>query len=122
MNLNELFTDTPIDEKQIWAKSGQKVVRKYRCTSGARKGRIVAKPGQCFAAPNIKARFNMKRTRARVGKKMVRLGESVFASESNQTSSIKLLETRRRDEREKRRLVVTGGLHAVASRRWLAGR
>ena len=73
MNLNELFTDTPIDEKQIWAKSGQKVVRKYRCTSGARKGRIVAKPGQCFAAPNIKARFNMKRTRARVGKKMVRL-------------------------------------------------
>ena len=72
MNLNELFTDTPIDEKQIWAKSGQKVVRKYRCTSGARKGRIVAKPGNCFAAPNIKARFNMKRTRARVGKKMVR--------------------------------------------------
>ena len=75
MNLNELFTDTPIDEKQIWAKSGQKVVRKYRCTSGARKGRIVAKPGQCFAAPNIKARFNMKRTRARVGKKMVRLAK-----------------------------------------------
>ena len=29
MNLNELFTDTPIDEKQIWAKSGQKVVGTY---------------------------------------------------------------------------------------------
>lgn len=39
----------PLDEKQIWARRGKSVVRKYRCTSGVRKGRIVAKMQQCFA-------------------------------------------------------------------------
>ena len=61
-----------IDEKQIWARSGKKVVRKYRCTAGRRKGRIVKQMAQCFAAPDMKARLTMKRTRARVGGKMMR--------------------------------------------------
>jgi hypothetical protein len=63
---------SPLEEKQIWARSGSKVVRKYRCTSGARKGRIVAKIGQCFAAPNMAAKVRMKRTKARLGAKMAR--------------------------------------------------
>ena len=29
---------------QIWGRNKGKLVRKYRCTSGQRKGRIVAKP------------------------------------------------------------------------------
>ena len=33
----------------IFGKTGGKVVRKFRCTSGSRKGRIVAKPGTCTA-------------------------------------------------------------------------
>jgi|TARA_B100001741_G_C16026226_1_gene357747 hypothetical protein len=61
-----------IDEKQIWARSGKKVVRKYRCTAGRRKGRIVKQMAQCFAAPDMKARLTMKRTRARVGARMMR--------------------------------------------------
>jgi len=61
-----------IDEKQIWARSGKKVVRKYRCTQGPRKGRIVKKMAQCFAAPDVKARIRMKKTRARIGGKMMR--------------------------------------------------
>ena len=61
-----------LDEKQIWGRSGQKVVRKFRCTVGRRKGRIVKKIAQCFASPNMKARITMKRTRARVGAKMMR--------------------------------------------------
>ena len=63
---------TSLVEKQIWARSGKKVVRKYRCTQGPRKGRIVKKMSQCFAAPNIKARINMKRLRAKIGGKMMR--------------------------------------------------
>jgi len=63
---------TRLDEKQIWARSGKKVVRKYRCTSGPRKNRIVAKVGQCFAAPNVKAKIRLKRTRARLGARMAR--------------------------------------------------
>jgi hypothetical protein len=62
----------PLEEKRIWARSGKKVVRKYRCTSGRRKGRIVAKIGQCFAAPDMKKRFTLKKTRARVGSRMTR--------------------------------------------------
>ena len=42
-----------IIEKQIWARSGQKVVRKYRCASGQRKGRIVSKIGQCLSLIHI---------------------------------------------------------------------
>jgi len=71
MLLRELFTNQ-IDEKQTWARSGKKVVRKYRCTSGSRKGRIVSKIAQCFAAPDTKRRAQMKRTKARLGNKMIR--------------------------------------------------
>jgi hypothetical protein len=61
-----------LSEKQIWARSGKKVVRKFRCTTGRRKGRIVKSMAQCFAAPNMKARITMKKTRARIGGKMMR--------------------------------------------------
>jgi len=61
-----------LDEKQIWGRRGQAVIRKFRCTTGRRQGRIVAKIAQCFAAPNVKARITMKRTRARVGARMMR--------------------------------------------------
>tara|TARA_Y100000589_G_scaffold165397_1_gene157327 strand:+ start:154 stop:426 length:273 start_codon:yes stop_codon:yes gene_type:complete len=61
-----------ISERQVWAKSGTKVVRKYRCTAGARKGRTVATPSQCFAAPDVKKRMLMKRTKARLGARMAR--------------------------------------------------
>ena len=61
-----------ISEKQIWGRRGKKLVRKYRCTGGRRKNRIVANMAQCFAAPNMKARMSMKRTRARLGARIVR--------------------------------------------------
>jgi hypothetical protein len=70
MLLRELFDQ--IIEKQVWARSGKKVVRKYRCTGGTRKGRVVAKISQCFAAPDMKKRVKMKQTRARLGNRMVR--------------------------------------------------
>ena len=61
-----------LDERQIWARSGKKVVRKYRCSGGQRSGRIVSKLAQCFAAPNPKKKASMKRTQARFGKRMAR--------------------------------------------------
>lgn len=71
MKINEV-TQTQVDEKLAWAKKGNKVVRKFRCTVGPRKGRIVADIGQCFAAPDIKKRIRLKLTKARVGAKMTR--------------------------------------------------
>lgn len=70
MQIDEIIT--PLLEKQIWARSGKKVVRKYRCTTGQRKGRIVSQIGQCFAAPNVKAKIRMKKTRAKLGARMAR--------------------------------------------------
>lgn len=70
--LDILTEDSVLLEKQIWGRRGKQLVRKYRCTSGRRKGRIVATPAQCFAAPDIKARIRMKQTRKRLGAKMAR--------------------------------------------------
>lgn len=69
MLLREIF-EQPLDEKQVWARSGQKVVRKYRCAGGPRKGRVVAEPAQCFASFDIKKRATLKRTKARLGMRM----------------------------------------------------
>jgi hypothetical protein len=72
MLLRELYSTPQLDEKQVWAKAGKKVVRKYRCSGGLRKGRVVSNMSQCFAAPDIKKRITMKRTKARLGAKMAR--------------------------------------------------
>jgi hypothetical protein len=75
MLLRELLNHTTtedLEEGQTWARSGKKVVRKYRCSSGPRKNRVVAKMAQCFAAPDPKKRMQMKKTRARLGSKMMR--------------------------------------------------
>ena len=73
MLLRDLFNqETELEEGQTWARSGKKIVRKYRCSSGPRKNRVVAKMAQCFAAPDIKKRVNLKRTKARLGARLIR--------------------------------------------------
>jgi len=52
---------------QIWARKGTKNVRKYRCTSGSRKGRIVAKPSTCTAPKNFGKAQTLKKTKAKRG-------------------------------------------------------
>lgn len=71
MLVREFFYDQII-EKQVWARSGKKVVRKYRCMTGKRKGRVVANISQCFAAPDMKKRIKLKQTKARLGGRMAR--------------------------------------------------
>lgn len=60
------------NEAMAWARSGTKVVRKYRCSSGSRKGRIVSDVTQCFKAPDVKKRATLKKTKARLGSRMAR--------------------------------------------------
>lgn len=74
MLLREFFIDQTeeLDEGMTWARSGKKVVRKYRCASGPRKNRIVAKMSQCYAAPDVKKRMQFKKVKARLGARMVR--------------------------------------------------
>ena len=75
MLLREFFIDPEeenLEEGQTWARSGKKVVRKFRCSSGPRKGRVVAKMAQCFAAPDVKKRMALKKIKARLGSRMIR--------------------------------------------------
>jgi hypothetical protein len=60
----------PLDEKQVWARRGKKVVRKYRCVGGRRDGKVVAKVGQCYAAPDPKKRTRMHIMKARLGNRL----------------------------------------------------
>lgn len=71
MLLRNLFSD-PIVEAQTWARSGTKIVRKYRCSGGSRKGRVVSDITQCFKAPDIKKRATLRKTKARLGTRMAR--------------------------------------------------
>lgn len=56
-----------IDERQIWARNGTQIVRRYRCTSGPRRGRTVTRMDHCYAAPDLKKQSLLKLTRARLG-------------------------------------------------------
>ena len=61
-----IITDI-IDEGaiQIFGRKKGKVVRKYRCTSGQKKGRIVAKPQTCSNPIRVSSRISMKKAKAR---------------------------------------------------------
>lgn len=74
MLLRELFQSDldDLDEKLIWGRTGNKVVRKYRCGGGRRHGRIVSKMSACYAPLDIKQSTRFKRLKARVGGRMTR--------------------------------------------------
>lgn len=59
MILRELFENVTA----IWARKGGKNVRKYRCTSGTRKGRIVAKPTTCHAPKRVSSSVSIKKNK-----------------------------------------------------------
>lgn len=54
-----------------WKKPGgsktHKVVRKYRCTSGPRKGQMRASPASCNAPYKFKSGVNLRKTKAKLG-------------------------------------------------------
>lgn len=67
------FSETPITEaRMVWRKSGNKVVRGVRCTSGPRKGRVVSTATQCGKPMDMKKKIAFKRLKARMGKRMSR--------------------------------------------------
>ena len=72
MNLEELDNSSVVEAQLVWARKGNQLTRKYRCVVGQRAGRLVSKPGQCSAPINLKARLTLKRTKARMGKRMAK--------------------------------------------------
>ena len=68
MKVNEII----LEARLVWARRGNKVSRKIRCTSGPRKGRIVSSPAQCHAPINVAKRAAMKRNKLARGGRMTR--------------------------------------------------
>lgn len=64
MQIKEILSEGVV---QIWSRSGGRMVRKYRCTSGPRKGRIVSKPAVCTQPKKVGSILAIKKARARRG-------------------------------------------------------
>tara|TARA_B100000963_G_scaffold248701_1_gene217778 strand:+ start:702 stop:980 length:279 start_codon:yes stop_codon:yes gene_type:complete len=63
----------PVEEaKLVYARKGRQIVRKYRCSSGRLKGKTVSNPTACFKPVDIKKRFTLARTKAKLGSRLKR--------------------------------------------------
>lgn len=73
MNLNELTSEEPVVEAQlVWARKGNKIVRKFRCSVGQRKGRVVSDPSQCAKPIDLKKRMILRKTKAKMGARIAK--------------------------------------------------
>lgn len=64
MLMSEILNEGAIP---VAGRSGNKVVRRYRCTTGSRKGRTVAKPSTCNAPRNVGKGVELKKTKRKQG-------------------------------------------------------
>ena len=68
MKIQEIVTESVV---QVWSRNkGGQMVRKYRCLSGARKGRIVSNPSVCTQPKKMGSMMGIKRAKARRGSTM----------------------------------------------------
>lgn len=67
MRIDEIVT-----EKIAWKRRGNVLKKQFRCSSGPRKGRVVASPAQCFKPIDIKKRLSLRKTKARLGPRAIR--------------------------------------------------
>ena len=107
MYLRELTETTSIEEgaTSIYGRKGGKNVRKYRCNSGPRKGRIVAKMATCTAPKSIKKATTLKKTkRAGAKRQAVKIARTKRANPaSSRLPRInKGVRTRRKQSKAKR--------------------
>jgi len=73
MNLNELTSEEPVVEAQlVWARKGNKIVRKFRCSVGQRQGRVVSDPSQCAKPIDLKKRMTLRKTKAKMGARIAK--------------------------------------------------
>ena len=71
--LEDVFTDEDgkiLSEAAVrqWKRQGRKLVRKYRCGAGKKKGKLVASPGDCGKRKDpVKVRTGRKTMRSKKG-------------------------------------------------------
>jgi hypothetical protein len=62
--------ETVTEARMVWRKMGNSIVRAVRCSGGRRSGRVVSNAGQCSAPVDMKKRLTLKRTKAKMGKRL----------------------------------------------------
>lgn len=74
MRIDEILTESEdIEEaKLVFARKGKSIVRKYRCGSGRLKGKTVSNPSACFKPVDVKKRFVLRKTKAKMGNRLAR--------------------------------------------------
>ena len=60
-----LVSDITEGATQVFSKQGGKLVKKYRCMSGPKKSRIVAKPSTCSSPIKVSKSTSLKKTKAK---------------------------------------------------------
>ncbi len=60
------------ESRIVWARKGNKISRKFRCSSGPRAGRVVNDPSKCSSPINLKKRMTLRKTKAAKGNRMAR--------------------------------------------------
>ena len=75
MLISDITEEQITEARMVWRRMGKTIKRALRCTSGRRKGRVVSKPSQCTAPINMKKRMVLKRTKARMGKRLSRINQ-----------------------------------------------
>ena len=55
---------------RVWSRAGGKQTRKYRCTHGHRKGRVMSSPAACNAPINVRKSASLSQTKAKRGNTM----------------------------------------------------
>ena len=68
---DEILSEAAIRQ---WKRRGARMVKKYRCLSGAKKNRLVSKPGDCAVRKDPK--------RVRLGRKIMRQKKGVIKRKS----------------------------------------
>lgn len=83
MLLEELLFESETDDVKIarflqesavmaWGRVGNKIVKRYRCSSGPRKGRLTTKPANCAKKIDIKRRLQLRKTLAKMKSRISR--------------------------------------------------
>jgi len=69
-----------LEATQVWSRAGGKQVRKYRCQSGIRKGRVMSSPAACNKPLNVKKSVGLKKTKQQKAGKIKMIGIRTRAS------------------------------------------
>ena len=82
-----------------WKKQSSKVTRKYRCTSGPRKGQVRASPSACNAPIKVGAKLTMKKNKQKMGGHGRYIAQKTKRTDNASRRLAKLKKPRRRKAR-----------------------